>query len=240
MIKKFFITLLATGALLTSCNNDDDSIKEVTIAQRDNLDDAAIEELLDQYYFGLNGKLTKFDTIKGNEDDNNTKLKDLVVKDPAGYFYAKNPNVTASGSKIKSNKESSILISYDVKYFVSNTDENVTSKTGPIYTFGSTSEKGTAAKDPDFFFFEPTEDEAKKGVLPSHREFKNFVDGLKHFNATETNGADLYNYQGIIIIPSRYAFSRDKYYTGTTLSDAYLRDQNFIFNFELHQVTDRK
>jgi len=241
MIKKFFVTLLATATFLTSCNNDDDAIKEVTIEQRDRLDDQAIDELLEQYYFGLNGKLTKFDTIKGNEDDQNKKLKDLVVKDPAGYYYAKNPNVSATGEKIISNDKSSILISYDVKSFVANTDESLATKLGSLNTFSNTIDgKGTATKDPNFYFFKPSEAETEKGIKREHLEFKYFIEGLKHFNATNTNGADLYNFQGVIIIPSRYAFSRDKYYTGTNLSDLALRDQNFIFNFELHQVTDRK
>ena len=240
MIKKFFVTLLATATLLTSCSSDDDS-KELTIEQRNSLDDQAIDELLDQYYFGLNGKLTKFDTIKGNEDDKFPKLRKYAVKDPAGYYYAVNPEVTAKGSKIKSNDTSSILISYEMKYFISNDDESIKTKIGSLYGYDSTIDgKGTATTDPDFFYFKPTDTEEAKGVKREHREFKNLIDGLKKFSATNTNGADLYNFQGVIILPSRLAFGREKYYTGSNLSNRYLRDYNFVLNFELHQVKDRK
>ena len=240
MIKKFFVTLLASATLFTSCNNDDDSKKEVTIEQRNSLDDQAIDELLENYYFGLNGKITKFDTIKGNEDDSNKKLKDLVIKDPAGYYYAKNPNVTATGNKIKSNDESSILISYDMRYFISNEDESIKTKVGQLYNYDSTIDgKGTANKDPEFYFYKLTDSEANKGVKREYKEFKNIIEGLKHFNATNTNGSDLYNFQGVIIVPSRLAFGRSKYYTGTNISENYLRDYSFILNFELHNVSER-
>ena len=74
-----------------------------------------------------------------------------------------------------------------------------------------------------------------------HLELKNFVEGLKHFKTTERSVNDLYNFQGVIILPSRLAYARNKYYiSGTGLSEySGNRDRSFIFNFELPKIEKR-
>ena len=244
MIKKFFVTLLATTTLLVSCSSDDDNNKELSVEQRNALDDEAIEQILEDYYFSpVNGKLVKFDTITGNEDDNYTPLKNIAIKDPAGYYYAKRPGVEANGPAIVSNDASKILISYDQKYFVSTDDEAYNRKYGYIDNYSSSINlgDGSAISDPSFYYATISDALAENGVKREHVELSNFVDALKHFNSTETNGRDLYNFQGVIILPSRLAYGRNKMYTGSAITTNHpYRNTSFIFSFELHKVTPRQ
>ena len=84
--------------------------------------------------------------------------------------------------------------------------------------------------------------EIKNGVKREHLELKNFIEGLKHFKTTNRSTNDLYNFQGVIILPSRLAYGRNKVYSsGVGISDqlsAY-RDISYIFNFELPKIEKR-
>jgi len=241
MIKKFFVTLLATAALFTSCKSDDDSVRELSPEQQNSLDDLAIEEYLELHYFHPNnGKITRFDTITGNEDDQYTALKKLAVKDPVGYYYVIRPDVTAEGPSVVSNDESQILISYDAKIFTATNDDDYKYKFGSIQDYANTinAGDGSATIDPEFYYFKPTETEIKNGVKREYRELKYFVEGLKKFKSTQRNRNDLYNFQGAIILPSRLAYGRERLYTGTSVTNRHAyRNSTFVFNFELNKVT---
>lgn len=248
MIKKFFVTLLAVTTLF-SCSSDDDNNNELSVEQRKALDDEAIEEYLNDHYFSpINGKVLKFDTITGNEDDAYTKLSQFAVKDPAGYYYAIRPDVEATGTSIEEVDSSKILISYQAKVFESTNDlDTYSTKYGYISTntpFVSSSidtGDGSAQTDPSFYKAFLNTDMINNGVKREHIELKNFAEGLKKFKATGTNGRDLYNFQGIIILPSQLAYGRNKMYTGTSITENHgYRNTSFIFNFELHKVTPRQ
>lgn len=242
MIKKFFVTLLATAALFTSCKSDDDN-KELSVEQQNSLDDQAIEEYLEQHYFSSdNGKIAKFDTIRGNEDDLKPSLKSRAVKDPIGFYYVTRPDITANGPSIVSSDKSEILISYDVKTFQATTDDAYKYKYGSIYNYANTinTGDGSAVVDPSFYYYEPTATETKNGIKREHVELKYFAEALKNFKSTERSGRELYNFQGVIILPSRLAYGREKMYTGSSVTTNHnYRNSSFIFNFELDKVTPR-
>jgi hypothetical protein len=266
MIKKFFVTFIASVAFLVSCNDDNsiriDAETKIPIAERNALDDKAINQYLEDYYFSpgdtVNGKviksgvLTKFDTIKGNADDKYPSLKSLAKQDAAGFWYAENPyqKGSATGKTIKSIDESKITISYYVQNFrateKTSLEDNPSQKfygtlggyltsPNPTYNYGD----GSAVNDPIFYRYIPTATEEKNGVKREHLELKYFAEGLKHFTSTNRSKQDIYNFQGVIILPSRLAFARNRYFTGTSLSDIQYRDVSFIFNFELVDVEDR-
>ena len=248
MIKKFFVTLIACSAFLVSCNNDDDNgvnkETKIPVAERNALDDEAVQQYLEDFYFNpKNGKLTKFDTIKGNEDDAYPALKTIAKQDAAGIWYAENPNHKGTGQTVVSNDASSISISHNSNFFIATNSTDYKRKYGSISTGGTpNSGDGSAVKDPSFYYFIPTETEAKNGVKREHLELKNFIEGLKHFKTTNRSTNDLYNFQGVIILPSRLAYGRNKVYSsGIGISDqlsAY-RDISYIFNFELPKIEKR-
>ncbi|MBO6212291.1 hypothetical protein [Algoriella sp.] len=250
MIKKFFVTLIACSAFLVSCNNDDDNVDNMPIESRNSLDDKAIEQFLNDYYFSpKNGKLTKFDD-KDDSDNNYPSLKTLAKYDPAGYWYAQNPNHVGTGETITSNDSTKVYLSYEMTTFKSTDDlsgENNSSKkyygSMDIGNNGATfnTADGSALADPNFYYFMPTETEAKNGVTRVNRELKYFTEGLKHFKTTDRAISDLYNFQGVIILPSRSAYARNKYYVSSTygLSDLTYRDVSFIFNIELPKIEKR-
>lgn len=245
MIKKFFVTLLATAAFITSCKSDDDDNKELSVEQRNSLDDIAIEEYLEQHYFNpTSGKLVKFDKIEGNEDDQYTKLIDLAIKDPAGYYYGMRPGVVADSASVVSNDASEILISYEAQIFKATTD-TATYKNhyGLLTGYDNTINvgDGSGKKDPSFYYYKLTDALLEKGVKREYIELANFTEALKKFKSTGTNGTDLYNFQGFIILPSRLAYGRNKMFDGTKVTDQHgFRETSFIFNFELHKVKPRQ
>lgn len=249
MIKKFFVTLIACSAVLVGCNNDDDNgvnkETKIPVEERNALDDEAIQQYMEDYYFNpKNGKLTKFDTIKGNDDDAYPTLKSLAKQDNLGIWYAENPNHKGTGETIVSNDSTSIYLSSVTTYFVATNSTDYKRKYGSLGQFYYSSINtgdGSATQDPTFYYFTPTATEIKNGVKREHIELKNFVEGLKHFKTTERATTDLYNFQGVIILPSRLAYARNKYYvtsTGLTEFSAY-RDATIIFNFELPKIEKR-
>ncbi|MDH2205832.1 hypothetical protein N5J53_02245 [Empedobacter sp. GD03644] len=249
MIKKFFVTLIACSAVLVGCNNDDDNgvnkETKIPVEERNALDDEAIQQYMEDYYFNpKNGKLTKFDTIKGNDDDAYPTLKSLAKQDNLGIWYAENPNHKGTGETIVSNDSTSIYLSSVTTYFVATNSTDYKRKYGSLGQFYYSSINtgdGSATQDPTFYYYIPTETEAKNGVKREHVELKNFAEGLKHFKSTNRSTNDLYNFQGVIILPSRLAYARNKYYvqsTGLTEYSTY-RDATIVFNFELPKIEKR-
>ncbi|MGV0979508.1 hypothetical protein [Empedobacter falsenii] len=253
MIKKFFVTLIACSAVLVGCNNDDDNgvnkETKIPVEERNALDDEAIQQYMEDYYFNpKNGKLTKFDTIKGNDDDAYPTLKSLAKQDNLGIWYAENPNHKGTGESIVSNDSTSIYLNIESSSFLATNSTDYKRKYGlvsQIYLTGwnSINLGGTSAvEDPTYYYYIPTETEAKNGVKREHVELKNFAEGLKHFKSTNRSTNDLYNFQGVIILPSRLAYGRNKVYSsGVGISDqlgAY-RDVSYIFNFELPKIEKR-
>ncbi len=241
MMKKWEICLLAAGLLLGSCKSDDD-VNEVSIEDQNQVDDEAIVQYLEDHYFDpVRGLIKKYDE-EDNSDDEYPNLKSLGTKLNSGVWIVKRPDVIAEGSAITSNVQDSILISYDSKMFRASNDNMETSDnlygnlSGYFNTINST---GQAAWDPVFYYSQITDALQENDINLSHFVIEGFVEGLKEFNSTQTTGADLYNFQGAIIVPSRAAFGRDFVYSGGQLRNDIYRNVSFVFNFELHKFVPR-
>lgn len=250
MIKKFFVTLIACSAFLVSCNNDDDNgvSKEtnIPVAERNALDDEAIQQYMTDFYFNpKNGRLTKFDDVAGNEDDSFPALITLAKKDEAGIWYAENPNHKGTGDIVESNDLTSIDISYNmISFRASNNTEYKKKYTNLDTKSGSGSINmgdGSAVKDPSFYYYIPSTTEASDGVKREYIEIKNLGIGLKNFKSTKRATTDLYNFQGVIILPSRLAYGRNNVYYNNQISDRFdaYRDVSYIFNFEIVKAEKR-
>ncbi|MGV0925117.1 hypothetical protein [Empedobacter tilapiae] len=252
MIKKFFVTLIACSTVLVGCNNDDDNgiskDTNIPIEERNALDNEAIQQYLEDFYFNpKNGKLTKFDTIKGNEDDDYPALKTFAKQDNLGIWYAENPNHKGTGKSIVSNDSSKIYLNIETSSFLATNNSEYKRKYGLIGTVLSWTSidagDGSSFLDPSFYYYIPTETEAKNGVQRKHIELKNFAEGLKHFKETERSINDLYKFQGVIILPSKLAYGRNDVYGGPTqgISNRFqaYRDVSYIFNFELPKIENR-
>ncbi|ADX68405.1 MULTISPECIES: hypothetical protein [Weeksella] len=255
MIKKFFFALAAYVSVysVTSCKKDDDNKDEldvyvdIPLEQRNALDDEAIQQYLAKYYFHpTNGKLTAKDTIVGTNpttginDDEYPTLDNFAQRDEKGIWYAINPNVQAEGNSITSNKNDSILISYDNYIFRATDNKNYKYKFGQVRLFSSTTERGVPVYDPVFYHVNLTDEQIKSGFKEEYYVLENFVEGLKHFKATNRSSSDLYHMQGVIILPSRLAYARRKVWDGNYLNDQIYRDYSFVFSFELNKIIPRK
>ncbi len=237
MMKKWGICLLVAGLFFSSCKNDDD-VNEIPIEDQNQVDDEAIVKYMEDHYFSPDRGLIKKYDEEDESDDDYPNLKSLGTKLNSGVWVIKRPGVTADGPAITSNVQDSILISYDSKLFRANRDnEDLYGNLNTYYnTIHST---GQAAWDPVFYYRNITPDLAENDINLSHFVIEGFIEGLKEFNSTQTSGADLYNFQGAIIVPSRAAFGRDFFFDGSRLNNALYRDVSFVFNIELHKFVPR-
>lgn len=238
-MKKWGLAIIAIGILFTACKNDDD-IDELPQEEQNQVDDDAIVEYLQDHYFDPERGLIKQFDEEDSADNDYPSLHSLGTKLPSGVWIVKRSGVVAEGPIADDNTQDSILISYEAKIFkASYTDlgENEKPYSG-IQTFSSTiNGAGTATWDPSFYYYH-IPDTMNDNINLSHFVVEGFTEGLQHFNSTETSGSDLYNFQGVIVVPSRLAFGRDFVYAGGSLNYSY-RDLSFVFNFELHKVIPR-
>lgn len=232
----FVFILTAIG-----CAEDDNNYDQ---NEQNSLDDYAIEEFLKDYYFGEKGKITFYDA-NDETDDDEPSLYELGQKMSNGIWIIKNPNVAATGPSVINNDTDQILISFQTFYFSSgliNNYEDIVYGGLGLHS-SSINELGEPVFDPSFYYADLNPD--NENDLESYYEIEGFVEAIKQFNATETSGVGAFNFQGVIVVPSRLAFGRDLAYTGETtttgnrnLSSQYV-DASFVFNFELHQVQAR-
>lgn len=243
MMKKLGIGLMALIFLSVSCSSDDDGYRDLPQEDQNSLDDQAIVQYLEDHYFNPErGTIKRFDD-ETDEDDDFPSLKSLGVKLPSGVWVVKNPNVTAEGPSITDNINDSILISYNSMRFKAS--DEFTSDGGRLYEtylnpfYNTIYSTGTPAWDPIFYYRHITEEMTDMNIDLESFVIEGFVEGLKEFSATETSGVDLYNFQGVILVPSRLAYGRDFVYLGGNLDANTYRDNSFVFNFELHKVVPR-
>ncbi len=243
MMKKWGICILIAGLFFSACKNDDDN-NEISIDDQNQVDDEAILQYLEDHYFSPERGLIKKYDDEDESDDDYPNLKSLGTKLNSGVWIVKRPGVTAEGPSITSNVQDSIWISYDSKMFRASND-NLDTGDGRLYGttggfFNSINSTGEAAWDPYFYYTHLTEEMISNDINLTHFVMEGFVEGLKHFNSTQTSGTDLYNFQGAIIVPSRLAYARDYIYSGGTLRNDIYRNTSFIFNFELHKFIPRE
>lgn len=245
MIKKWGLTILALGIFFTACKNDDDGVEELPIEEQNQVDDDAIVEYLQNHYFDTERGLIKEFDDEDAEDDQNQTLHSLGTKLPSGVWIVKRPSVVAEGPIANDNTQDSILISLQTHAFVaSNKDlaeeEKLYSSITPLNSlpWSTINSSGVPLWDPSYYYIDVPKLNLGDNVNLSHFEIEGFTEGLKQFNSTDTDGTDLYNFQGVIIVPSRAAFARDFSFVGSQLNYTY-RNYSFVFNFELHKVIPR-
>ena len=241
MMKKWGIAILLIGLTFSSCRSNDDD-NDLPQDEQNQVDDDAIAEFLDDHYFDPErGLIKKFDSEDAS-DDNYPTLKSLGVKLPSGVWIVKRPEVEAEGPSIADNLSDSILISFNSTRFKASYEDLIPGqKPYEKYTglfFNTIYSTGTASWDPIFYYYNIGES-VNSNIDLSYYVMEGFVEGLKHFKSTQTNGADIYNFQGAIIVPSRVAYGRDFVYLNGILDNMTYRDNSFIFNFELHKVLPR-
>src|SRR5690606_29493861 len=240
MIRKWSVLFVVLGFVLTACKNDDD-VNELPQEEQNQVDDDAILEYLEDHYFSADrGVIKKYDE-DDETDDEYPSLKSLGTKLNSGVCVIKRPCVTAEGPVADNNEEDSILLSYSAQVFKASYQdlEEGEAPYGSITAIESTiNGSGTPKWDPYFYYVNLTENLIENDINLSHYVIEGFTEGIKQFNSTGTNGADLYNFQGAIVVPSRLAYGRDFDYLQGQLGYTY-RDFSFIFNFELHQVIPR-
>lgn len=245
MMKKWGLAILALGLLFTACKNDDDTNNEIPVEEQNQVDDDAIVEYLQNHYFDPErGLIKEFDADDESDNDYPT-LHSQGTKLPSGVWIVKRAGMVAEGPIADNNAQDSILISIQTQAFIaSNKDlaenEKLYSSILPLNSLPWTTinSSGVPIWDPAYYYVNIPRLNLNDNINLTHFEIEGFTEGLKNFNSTGTSGAELYNFQGAIIVPSRLAFGRDLAYVSGALNYSY-RNYSFVFNFELHKVIDR-
>lgn len=242
MMKKWIVAALGICVFLGSCKNDDD-INEPSTDDQNSLDDQAILAYLEDHYFEPNRGLIKSYSPTDSTDDDYPNLLSQGTKLPSGVWIVKRNGVEANGRSVQNNLQDSILISYHAYKFVAvsdlDTDEKPYSRSYDVF-MSTINTSGSPQWDPVFYYNHITPSMAEDGINLSHYVIEGFVEGLKQFPSTETDGIDPYNFQGAILVPSRLAYGRDINYLTGTPNNLNYRNCSFVFNIELHKVVDRQ
>lgn len=240
-IQKMILPILLASVLFTACESDDDNkggVEEVKLSQqeRNQVDDEAIKLILNDYYLNDQGKLTEFSDSDAS-DDNRTPLAELATYHPQGYWTVKRADYTSSGRKVTDVEKDKILLQYDMFTFQgkTNTKKDSIFYSKPVSYSSTINGKGYPIADPDFYYKTLTEQQKEQKFEREWYQIEGFQEGIKEFNSADKALTDLphVDFQGLIIIPSRLAFGRDKNALGFSV------DQSIIVNFELYKVEDR-
>lgn len=226
-IRNFWIIGLFLFLSATACKRDELPIERLLpIEERNQIDDAAVEKYLEEHYFNEKGKTTKYGTEP--DDEQRPSLMSLATKDPSGFWYVKNPEVSATGEKVVNNEVSKILLQYDMFYFIASKNDKGEINYSPSVLASTIN---TTGKPEEPVFYHAGEDASSKKLY----EIKSFIEGIKHFNATQrtVDALPAVHFQGLIIAPSRLVFGRE--------SNKILNSSDFsvVINFELLQVSPR-
>lgn len=234
-MKKVFLYLAMASIALTSCRKDEEVLQpEVSIDTQNSYDDQAAAKYLETHYFDSKGNVKDFvetDTV-------NVKLSELnPVTLPSGVIYVMRPDAQPVDGTPIGNSDIIRLMSNTTTFVATNNDNKVLYTSA--YPFRNTiSGSGSPEVDPAYYFVKKeilnnaVNDYAK---VRSFYEIEGFKEGLQKFEAFDIPDESNYNLQGLIIVPSRAAFSRDPHSSfGGGIS---LRNRSFVFNFQVYKTT---
>lgn len=209
-----------------------------SITEQNANDDAAIQRYMQEHYLNGQGLITAFSNTD-TSDDNEKKLSELdPITLPSGVVVILREDAQPTQGKDIGDKDILRLMGKNLTFLsYKGTDgsvsySNQTSFTNTIDTWG------TPEKDPYYYYVKAdvlanaTTDAAKQR---SYYEIEGFQEGLRQYFKAYDNLPDsqLYNLQGVIIVPSRAAYARDAHFSSS------YRNRNFVFNFQIYSTETR-
>ncbi len=237
-MKKFLFYIATLSTVLTACDSDyidPYKIKEVKkISTQNANDDQAIDKFLNEHYLDAQGKIKAF-LEADTSDDQNTKLADLAPqKLPSGVVVIVRPGAQPDNGKTIG--ETDVIKIMQTTYGYLSDDDKEIYLHSPYPFVNTVDGAGTPDQDPAYYY-------TKNSVLTSsdkersYYEMEGFQEGLKHFKSFSLNDEDIYNLQGVIIVPSRAAYARDSHYPYQGIS---WRNRTFVFNFQIYNTRARE
>lgn len=233
-MKKALVYFFATALLVTSCGEDYNpyGINEVNkISDQNSNDDEAIADFLENNYMDNQGKLQ---TYTENTSSEFKKLSDMSpIKLPSGVVVIVRPGAQPEPGIAVG--ETDVLSIIQRSYSYLSTDDKSSVLTGAYPFVNTVDGSGVPDKDPLYYYADP-KTLASSEKTREYFEIEGLREGLKHFKSFQKEDHELYNLQGVIIVPSRAAFSRDEHYRYNGVS---WRNRTFVFNFQLYNSTPR-
>ncbi|MCB9203158.1 MAG: hypothetical protein H6604_08960 [Flavobacteriales bacterium] len=236
-------SVFVVSVLIFSCNKDDNSgTVTYSVSQVNENDDVAIEKYLNEYYFDSAGNVKRIDdtedvTEEENAEQLSNKLMNFAEKQDSGIWIVTREAVEADGDYVSFDNKNTTL-QYNMFYFKSyKEDGTVYYRTPATSSTFSTILYGFKPRENPYFLDAPLYND---GDVKSDYEIEGILEGLAKFKATNNADYTNYNLQGVIVVPSRLAYGRDKHYVNPTSTSATkvetYEDYCFVFNFEVLKV----
>ena len=241
-MKKILFGFAVCALALQSCKKDNEDetpvYTEPTIDVQNQYDDQAITKFLDNNYFDAQGNVKAFSTTSA-DDDNEAKLSTYTKETLSnGTIIIKRANAQPDPGKTIAPTDSLRIMSTTTTYWATNEDNEVKFRYGTVFSndiFGS----GNVQVDPPYYYVTEKFMADNSNTDRNFYQIEGFVEALQHFKSTEVDDSATPNLQGIIIVPSRAAFARDKYYHASSYPLVDMRNRTFVFNFQVYKSITR-
>ncbi len=235
MKKLFLYSCLVLAAVACRKEDDVETYKEPDNIETQNAyDDQAIQKYMETHYLDDRGIIVPF-SDSDPSDDNNTKLSQMNPKTlPSGVVYIVRPNAQPNPGTAIGSTDIIRLMTKTTSVIAMETNGNV-SFSNPVAFRSTVDGSGVPEVDPKYYFVSDAEANTA-GKPKSYFEIEGFKEALQHFRAFNMDDVDNFNMQGIIIVPSRAAFSRDNHYPHVSYS---MRNRSLVFNFQVYKTTPR-
>lgn len=236
-MKKTLLYGLVVATLVTSCRKEEspkEQIEEVQdISVQNANDDTAIKKYLEEHYFDTQGNVKAFN--KDSEDDDHyTKLSEMSPQTLSSgvVVVIREGAQPIPGTVIGATDN--IRLMHNTTTFLSKEHEGKINYISE-FTFGNTiATTGVPQENPTFYYYSQT---LPEGIDRSFFEIEGFQEGLKYFKSFDMQDSENYNLQGVIIVPSRAAFAREKHFM---YGGHNWRNRSFVFNFQVYGTTPRE
>ncbi|MBS1549834.1 MAG: hypothetical protein JSS94_08235 [Bacteroidetes bacterium] len=237
-MKKIFLFSIILSATLSSCRKDESTpvyTEPEDIATQNYYDDEAAKKFMAENYLDAQGNIKAFDATDSSDDTQTplTALNPQTIPSSGVIYIVRNAAQPTPGTTIGDTDVIRIM-NKGLGYVAMNVD-GVIKYSSPAAFVNTIQGTGVPQVDPMYYYVKNSV-MASSSKSRSYYEMEGFQEGLRKFMAFNIPDSDGYNLQGVIIVPSRAAFSRDEHYPYQNIN---WRNRSFVFNFQVYKSSTR-
>lgn len=232
MKKIILLSALATLTIATSCRKDEEEI--IPIETQNLYDNEAAQRFLTEHYLDDQGNVLAYSPTK-TDDDNIPSLathpKEIL---PSGVIVISRPTAQPVPGKAIGGTDIITMQHRTISYVARKGDDGVVKYVAGSTLLNTMGGTGMPERNPFFYYAGSS---IRNGKDRSFYEVEGFREALQKFRSCEIPETSNYNLQGVIIVPSRAAYARDK--NVFDQQGLLFHDRSFVFNFQVYKTEDR-
>lgn len=232
MKKILLYTAFASLTFFTSCRKDE--VEVIPITTQNSYDDEAAERFITEHYFDDQGNVLQYSS-SSTADDNIPSIATFPKeKLPSGVIIITRPTAQPNPGKAIGSTDILTLMHRTISYVARKGDDGVVKYQAGSTLINTMNGSGVPERNPFFYYAGSS---VRKGQDRSFFEIEGFREAIQKFRSCEIPETSNYNLQGVIIVPSRAAFARDK--NVFDQNPVVFHDRSFVFNFQVYKTEDR-